>query len=100
MNEAGVAPAGLMPIQQPISQSRRLAAETQALFHGEQNFADAEKPDDRDEEVETVEHLLNAEREPQLAGHLVKADGTKPEAQHHRGDSLEGRFLAQPYETA
>ena len=77
-----------------------LAAEAQALFHREQNFADAEQADHRDQEVETVEHLLEAEGQAQLPGHLIEADRAEREAEHHRGDSLERRLLAQADEAA
>ena len=80
MNEAGVAPPGVMPIQQPISVLRidviqylgsffqvsmtmrvlmRAAAalELQALFHRQQDLADAEQADHRDQEVEAAHQL-------------------------------------------
>src|SRR5690349_18811592 len=81
-------------------QRRWLTAETQSFFHGEQDFTDTEQTDDRDQEIEAIEHLLDAECEAELAGHLVKADGAKPETDHHRSHGLERRFLAQSDETA
>ena len=80
MNDAGVAPPGVMPIQQPTATERRnsfqclssspqvlphhlevdlraLALEGQALFHGEQDLADAEQADHRDQEAEALEQF-------------------------------------------
>ena len=81
MNDAGVAPPGVMPIQQPISAAAqrrqpvaaaassrsasttfglilaRHALERQALFHRQQDLADAEQADHRDQEVEAAQQL-------------------------------------------
>ncbi len=79
---------------------RRLAAEFEALFHGQQDFADAEQADDRDQEVEAVQQFLEAEGEAELAGHHVEADGGEREADHHRHHGLGRRFLAHADEGA
>ena len=43
---------------------------------------------------------VDAEGQPQLAGHGVHADGGQREAEHHRGDGLERRLLAHADEAA
>src|SRR5262249_46707687 len=78
----------------------RAATEAQTFFHGEQNLANPEQPDDRDQEVEAVEHLFDAKREAQLSGNLIEADGPETEAEHHRGHRLEWRLLAQSHKAA
>ena len=40
----------------------------------EQRLADGEQSDDEDDDVDAVEQLRDAEREPRLAGQLVDAD--------------------------
>ena len=80
MNEAGVAPPGVMPIQMPTSELRsevtqycgscfqvssttlglifaRLARERQAFLHRQQDLADAEQADHGDQEVEAAHQL-------------------------------------------
>ncbi len=109
MNDAGVAPAGEMPIQQPIRHDRSdsiqyrgnsfqvwittfrliladLPRKLRPLFHRQQDFADAEQADDGDQEVEAAEQRLETEGQAQLAGHLVEPDGAERKAQHHRRD--------------
>src|SRR5262245_46114566 len=78
----------------------RVATETEAFFHREKYLTDAKQADDRNQEVEAVEHLLDPKCEAQLSGDLVETDRAKAESEHHRSHRLERRFLAQPYETA
>ena len=111
MKEAGVAPPGVMPIQQPTIAaadrghpvSRQLlpglraptshvdlrarALEGKPLLHGEEDLADAEQADHGDEEVEAAQELGRAEGHAQLPGHRVEADRGEREAEHHRGDA-------------
>src|SRR5262245_3987731 len=77
-----------------------LAAEAQPLLHGQQDFADAEQADDGDEKIKTIEHLLDAERQAQLASHLVEPDRAERKTEHHRGHRLERWLLAEANETA
>ena len=46
-----------------------------------QRLADGEEADDEDDDVDAVEKLRDAEREPRLAGELVDAD--EPESEPH-----------------
>ena len=80
MNEAGVAPPGVMPSQQPIAHAThdvdpvarqffpsmphdlRIdlgagALESRPFLHGHQDLADAEQADDRDQKIEAVEQV-------------------------------------------
>ena len=79
---------------------RGVAAEAQALFHGQQDLADTEQADHRDQEVEAAQQFGEAERQTQLPGHLIEADRAERKADHHRGDGLERRLLAQADEAA
>src|SRR5262245_65892458 len=72
-----------------------LAAEAQPLLHGQQDFADAEQADDRDEKIKTAEHLLDAERQAQLASHLVEPNRAEPESKHPGSIRLDRRLLAE-----
>jgi hypothetical protein len=58
------------------------------------------RPDDGDEEVEPVQQFVKAERQPQLSGDGVEADGGQRKSDHHGRNGLEGRLLAQSDETA
>ena len=61
---------------------------------------DAEQADDRDQEVEALQQLGQAERHAQLAGDRVEADRREREAQHHRRDGLDRRLAAHADEAA
>ena len=123
MNDAGVAPPGVMPIQQPTRHARSdviqyfgsvahvfstiagidlgaLALERQALLHREQDLAQAEEADHRDQEVEALQQRAAAEGHAQRAGHRVEADRGEREAQHHRRDRLHRRLAAHADEAA
>src|SRR5262245_36265517 len=78
----------------------RAALEAQSFLDGEQDLADAEQADHRDEEVEPVKQLGEAEGQPQLAGHAVQSHGCERKADHHRGHRLEWRLLAHADEAA
>ena len=70
-----------------------VAPEAQALFHRQQDLADAEQADHRDQEVEAVEQFGEAEGQAQLPGHLSRptAASAKPiiiEAMVLNGGSL------------
>ncbi len=70
------------------------AFERETLFHREQNLADAEQADHGDQEIESLQQRREAEREAQLAGDRVEADGSQAKAEHHRRECLERRTLA------
>ena len=97
MKEAAIAPPGVMPSQQPMKDERNsvtqyfgrsfqtdsttrrrdaggVAAQRQALFHGQQDFADAEQADHGDQEVDAAQQFRRTEGHAQLAGHGVHAD--------------------------
>ncbi len=65
-----------------------LAAEGEALLHGQQDLADAEEADDRDEEVESAQELDRTEGHTELTGHRVHADRGQQEADDERDDDL------------
>ncbi len=78
-----------------------LPREAQALFHGQQDLADAEQADDGDQEVEAAEQVsVKPKVKRNWPVTLIEADGAEREADHHRGDGLERRFLAHADEAA
>jgi hypothetical protein len=78
----------------------RLAGEAQALFHRQQDLADAEQADHRDQEVEAAHQLGEAEGHAQLTRDRVHADRSQREAERHRHQDLERRALAHADEAA
>src|SRR5262245_54262623 len=123
MNEAGVAPAGLIPIQQPITHersdvnqycgsSRHVLNTTAGLIPAEpplkaspfldreQNFPDTKQSDHCDKEIKTVEQFGKSKGQPQLSGHRVQPNGSQSEADHHRANGLERRLLAHSNKAA
>ena len=98
MNDAAVGPLGVMPIQQPIALPRsnatqwrgivRIASCTarglmralmpskpEPLLHADQQFADAEEPDDGNEKADTRYERVESERQPEAARNGIHADG-------------------------
>jgi hypothetical protein len=73
---------------------------TQTLFHGQQDFADTKQTDHRDQKIEAVEQLGETECQAQLPGNGVEPDRGQREADHHRDNRLERRFLTHADETA
>ena len=73
-----------------------VAAQRQALFHGEQDFADAEQADDGDQEVDAAQQLRRTEGHAQLAGHGVHADAGEQQAERHRNHRLVLGLAAEP----
>ena len=123
MNDAAIAPPGVMPSQQPMTEERSsvtqylgrsfqtlqhdaqadrggMTAQRQPLFHRQQDLADAEQADHRDEEVDAAQQLGRAERHAQLAGHRVHADAGEQQAERHRDDGLVLGFAAEADEGA
>jgi hypothetical protein len=80
MNDAGVAPPGVMPNQQ--------------------NFADAEQADHRDQEIKAAQQFIPAENQAWLPGHGIKTHRRQRESQHHGCQDLERRLLAHADEAA
>ena len=91
MNDAGVAPPGVIPIQHPITQFLTEVAQYSATpatsseqrrswpecpnlrpLPSTRESADAEQPDDCDQEIEPVEQLLITERHSKRAGHRAE----------------------------
>ena len=72
-----------------------MAAQRQALFHGEQNFADAEEADDRDEEIDAAQKIVEAECHAELAGNRIHADPGEQQPERHRDHDLVALFLAE-----
>ena len=114
-----MAPPGVMPSQQPMNEERNsvtqyfgrsfqtdsttrerdaggVAAQRQPLFHGQEDFADAEQADDGDQEVDAAQEFRRTEGHAQLAGHGVHADAGEQEAERHRNDRLVLGFTAEP----
>src|SRR5712671_4102911 len=77
-----------------------MAAEREAFFHRQQDFADAEETDDRDEKVDAAEQLAPAEGHSQLGGNRVHADACEQQAERHRDDRLVLFLPSQPHERA
>ena len=123
MNDAAIAPPGVMPSQQPISrraQQRhpvarhllphlqhdaqadrgRVAAQREPLLHRQQDLADAEEADHGDQEVDAAQQRIEAEGHAQLAGDRVHADRRQQQAERHRDDRLVLRLAPQPDERA
>ena len=75
------------------------ALESQPLLDAQQDLADAEQPDDGDDEIEALHQLGDAEGQAQLAGHDVEPDGGEDEADQDRHERLERVAAAEPDET-
>jgi hypothetical protein len=65
---------------------------------GQQDLADAEEPDDRDDEVEALHQLRDAERQPELAGDDVEPGRGEDEADEDRDEGLQRMAAAEPDE--
>ena len=123
MNEAGVAPPGVMPIQQPTSEPRIAVAQYRGSFfqvcqrRSALIFADLPlkaRPSSMVSRISpTPNRPITAIRKskprsssivpkvmPKLAGDAVEADRGEREAERHRRQHLERQFLAHADETA
>ena len=70
------------------------AVKAQSFFHGLQEFADAEKANDGNQEADALDEFRITESQAHVAGNAVHADGGKGKAEHHRDDGLERRGAA------
>jgi len=74
--------------------------EREALFQRFQNLANAEQPDHRDQEVESLEQRGESDVSRSVPVTLFQADRCEREPDHHRGDGLRGVSSAHPHERA
>ncbi len=65
-----------------------MAAQREALFHGEQDLADAEQADHRDQKIDAAQEFAGAEGHAQLAGYRIHADAGQQQPERHRDDGL------------
>jgi hypothetical protein len=70
------------------------------FLHRQQDFADAEQPDYRHQEIDAAQQRVEAERHAQLPGHRVHADGSQQQAERHGNERLVLFLAAQADERA
>src|SRR5690606_22321511 len=66
------------------------ALKLQATFHRREDLSDTEEANDRNQEVEAVQEVIEAERHAELAGDAIHADGGEREAESHGREGLPG----------
>src|SRR5262245_30565228 len=84
--------------QHAQADARCMAAKRQPFLHGEQDFADPEKPDDCDEKVDAAQEIAEPEGHAQLTGYGVHSDAGEQEAERHGNDGFVFRFAPEAYE--
>ena len=71
---------------------RALAFERQAFFHRQQDFSNAEKADDGDQEIKAFEQGRESKRHSQLASDRIEPDSGQCKTEQHGCNGL-GRWL-------